>query len=257
MRDVRQKTLPREPAIRAALIPIKTFRTPGLDKPSSDRPLTFYWEPRSTEWVDALSLPPVKREKTRRAMASIVTQAFVEDITGGRRISYSRNRNFYAGKSRYNGTDFTYATVTESVDRLSDAELLDNRIAPNKGPCGLQSTFRATDKLIAAAARPLVSAHLHELVVLRDSVGRTVDYQDTRETRKLRRNVAEINEAISSAAIGLDTPDLAQDGQFGRLGDALVPFPRIALYRVFNENFQNGGRHYGLSNLSSGNSDFC
>jgi len=166
-------------------------------------------------------------------------------ITTSQWISYSRNRNFYAGKQRYNGTDFTYATVTESVDRLAEHSLLENRIASNKGPSGKQSTFRATSKLIATAARPLVSAHLHELVVLRDGTGSAVDYQDTQETRQLRRNVAEINEVISNTAIGLDTPDLTQDGQFGRLGDALVPFPKTGLYRVFNGDFQNGGRHYG------------
>jgi hypothetical protein len=100
------------------------------------------------------------------------------------------------------------------------------------GQRGWQSTMRARPKLVSLVGTVLKNGLIlrkpPELIILRDSSKKDIDYHDTRETTRMRREVEAQNEAIAGA-------------QFG--GGNVVQFV-APLRRIFNERFSQGGRFY-------------
>jgi hypothetical protein len=89
-----------------------------------------------------------------------------------------------------------------------------------------------------------ISQTPRELVRLRDKDKRWIDYQDTEQTRCMRRFLIRANEALKSIAIAYPGFDLGQPDRAFRVGNTMV-YPQKVLYRVFNEDFCHGGRLYG------------
>jgi len=79
-----------------------------LTQDERDKPLSFHW--RAALLLDALRLPPARKDRAV-AQAAILLDALQEAHGAGRRISYSRNKNFYAFPRRYRLTAFTYRNV--------------------------------------------------------------------------------------------------------------------------------------------------
>ena len=211
-----------------------------------DHPLTCNWRPISPEAFDALDLPAMRQKIATITRSQILTEAIVvgrADPDGF--ISYSRNKNFYADlPPRYRPTSYTYSSVVSSIDQLAGLGLLEHQRAP-QGNLGWQSRFKASTALLNAMnSAPLAVIHdPRELIVMRDSDGNLMDYRDSRRAELMRRKLAEINEAITSVAIGLR--DQVTDGGPIQFKDG----PGAAeskLHRVFNRgSFSLGGRFYG------------
>lgn len=220
----------------------------GEDDEGRDRALSFNWRAARLDWLKALGLPSAGSKKREQARSSILLEAVLAEAAGQPAVSYSRRKAFYAGLDRYYGTAFTYNTVVPTVDALARMGLLSTWIAPNKGPCGTQSTFSATPLLLEAVPGDLVANAEHavrELVRLRDAEKRLVPYRNTERTDRTRRILAEQNEAIGGVRLDLDHPDARTVNGVVWVGDVAL-YPRMTtLYRVFNGDWNHGGRSYG------------
>ena len=224
----------------------------GDSENSRDRALTFHWRAKDERWLN-LDLPSPKSGKQEAARASILLEAALALFGGWPGVSYSRRREFFSGQRRYHGNPFTYDNVVPTVDNLSALGLLANSIAPTGIATGIQSTFRATPLLLTAAPADLATdaEHVaHELIRLRDSEKRLVDYRDTERTDRMRRVLTEQNEGVGGIRIDLDAPGIQAINGAIVIGDvSLYPAMRT-LYRVFNNGDQShgwkfGGRMYG------------
>jgi|tagenome__1003787_1003787.scaffolds.fasta_scaffold20987286_8 hypothetical protein len=210
---------------------------------SRDRPLGFHWN--APELAQELGLP----RAANAAMAATRAAILAEAVLGAeceQSVSYSRNKSFYARARRYRGTAYTYTTLLASIAELDRRGLItDCRVPP--GHLGWQSSFTATPTLIDGwqnSSRRLGYA-LGETIWLRDSKKQLVDYIDTQATRLMRRQMAEINEAL--AALDIDVPAAQPYGQHLRIGGTYVlPQPGNGMRRIFNRNsFALHGRLYG------------
>ncbi|MFL5283208.1 MAG: helix-turn-helix domain-containing protein [Rhodopila sp.] len=213
-----------------------------------DKPLGFHWKADFQELTDVVPLPWARRVNDRQTIAAIFLDAMMEAQGLGRSISYSRRRQWWADARRYLGSTYGYSSVLGAVRALVEAEhLVDHWIAPAvPGGSGRQSTFRPAPSL-AQVVLPTVSYSIGELMRLKDENGHLVNYRDTERTRRERRFLNEMNEAIGSLRIDLDAPHIVHEGTVIRCGDDHVLYPAMqALYRVFNgSSWKLGGRFYG------------
>jgi hypothetical protein len=211
-----------------------------------DIPLTGNWRPASSV-SERLGLEVPRKPARAEALERIATEAIVmARARPGRWISYSRRKAFYVGGGRYRATCLTHSTVAPSVDQLAAAGLIEHdRAYP--GRWNLQSRFRASEELIAIweGGGPEITHAPRELIVLRGCDGELLDYADTEQTAQWRRNLAEINEAITSTEIRLDGR-LIRDGEPLHLEAVQFGAAHSDLHRVFNRaSFEHGGRFYG------------
>jgi hypothetical protein len=90
-----------------------------------------------------------------------------------------------------------------------------------------------------------------ELIILRDKNGNLVEYEDDNNTNAMRHNLEQINAKLQKARITLR----ASNEQFEEIRQRLIgskdedrepiDFVHKTLHRVFNGDFQHGGRFYG------------
>ena len=208
---------PLHPDVRAAI----------LDD-ARDRPLTMSWEPKEPELFDSLGLPPPREKKTALARNQILAEAIaIGDYPLW--ISYSRRREYYSRPNlrRYFPATLTYDNVVRSIDQMAGAGLLDHQKMP-PGHRGVQSRFRASELLLKQVQNVELVHKPRETIILRGTDKLPVGYTEGRETRRMRRNLQTINEALAASTITLRGKEL-----------------RTFHHRVFNENFSQGGRFYG------------
>jgi hypothetical protein len=116
-----------------------------------------------------------------------------------------------------------------SVDQLDALGLIDHqKTCP--GDRGWQSAMNARPELIQTVLEvtggQLALAPLREPIWLRNAEKNLQDYRDNRLTERMRKDVQAQNEVIESTRFG-----------------QVLPFPG-RLRRIFNENFERGGRFY-------------
>lgn len=145
-------------------------------------------------------------------------------------VSYSRNADHYDVPARYKSPLYTWRKVVSQVDTLAKLDLIENDKSKS-GTRGWQSAIRATDNLRRIVAdiiggRRLILAKPAEVILLRNKQKKLIDYQDTRQLDRMRRNVERYNEAI--------------------LGTNLDPAICAPLARIFNTDFNRGGRLYAM-----------
>jgi hypothetical protein len=214
------------------------------DERYRDRPLSFHWS--APDLTRELDLPPARNAAHFATRSSIVAEAIIGAETG-RPTSYSRRWCFYSQGKRYRGTSFTYATVMPGVAELDRADIIiDRRVSP--GNIGRQSTFIATDRLMQAwhaMEGELLYAPRGEIIWLKNDAGEPIDYRDTRETQRLRRQLEVINEGLARLAI--EIPGAKRRGHLLVIdGSYVLPTPGNALRRIFNRSsFAMGRRAYG------------
>ena len=212
-------------------------------EPTRDWPLSFAWSV-SNDHVNALGLPKKghpSRQFARRALAANLYLADSCSLW----LSYSRNRNHYSPARRYHGAAYSYGHVLAVVEELDKASLVVEERA-KQGQLGWQSRITVSPKFLQLL--PPVSWLSYspgELVRLRDSTGKLVDYVDTKRTRMMRRQVAALNEAFESASIRLSSTDTPWVGDTVVVDSGFVHPAQIAGYRVFNNKWFLGGRFYG------------
>ena len=210
-----------------------------------DKPLSFHWRADDVAWLATLDLPSVPSKRHDRARASILLDVVQEAVGRGRWISYSRTRAYYSGKRRYHGTAYSFRTVVPMVDELAYLGWIKNHKAPASPTGGWQSRMKATPHLLAAVTIPLVRFYPIETIRLKDSTKHLIDYRDTAKTLAMRRSCSVINEALGRQAVTIEAPGAVRDGPVIRCGDHVLYPSMTSVYRVFNRDFQHGGRFYG------------
>lgn len=227
------------------------------------------WDDIEDEFT-RIGLPKLlKRWKVARMF--ILAQA-VKVYPTGRRISYSRNLNWYNKLGRYYGLPFTYKIVIAVIDQAAKAGLIDNHIEKPQSP--LQSTFRATPKLVAIFKNSQFEFQYGEVIRLRELVeerlpsksrkrkkpykklkkrSRLKSYVDTAETVRMRDEVETIN-AFLKDNVTLECPGLFDQntkftnsiGTYQVFDQDCVLVSDLRLFRSFcRGTFELGGRFFG------------
>ena len=210
-----------------------------------DKPLSFHWRAKP-DVFEALFGSSGNR-KLDDVRNSILTEGVLAFESGGRWVSYSRQRGFYV--DRYCGTPISYETVTRSLERaLVEGLVEEERARPGDHlRTGSQSRFRAMPCLVAAYRGAELRHELHELIRLRDEMGRLISYRETDATLRMRREIERINEFLRPLVVELNAPGVIRTERHLLMpsGQHILMLPP-SLYRVFNRgSFRLGGRLYG------------
>jgi hypothetical protein len=209
-----------------------------------DRPLSFHWH--APDLSRELGLPPARNAAHQAARSSILAEAIIGAETG-QPTSYSRRKQFCSNGWRYRETAFTYSTVMAGVADADNAgAIIDCRVPP--GNLGWQSSFIATDWLMQVweiVGTELVYIPSRESIWLKNDAGELIDYRETRETHRLRRQLGALNEGL--ARLDIEIPGARRRGHLLVIdGGYVLPTPGNALRRIFNRSsFALGGRAYG------------
>jgi hypothetical protein len=221
-------------------------------KPGDDHPLSYDAKVDPAR-VERLGLPAPRSKPILQVRNAILGETMLAHLAG-RWVSYSRNNNFYAQEARYRGLPFTRGNIFETIDLLGGLGLIEEeRARPGDHlRTQMQSRFRATSKLVElwGADAASYSYDPHETIRRKNAEGLLVDYSDSDERRRWRRDVEAYNEAINATSIVLAAPDVEWNTTMVRVptsdGDEAIFIPwRKATYRVFNGGWHLGGRLYG------------
>jgi hypothetical protein len=226
---------------------------------AKDIPVVFRWEtpwrPVEIEELQAnLGLRAGRTRDINTVMGFVLGQAIKTYRADPERwISYSRNKNWYqdSGRQQYFPVRAPYGGMVGAVDQLAAAGALEHRKSP-RGNLGQQSSFRATPDLYRVYTErpaPLVCTP-RERIILRDGDGRLAPYQNSRDTDRWRKQVLTFNETLTSARIVLDGKLISEGDEVWLRDDdgadrMVNGTATLSLHRIWNENWQRGGRLYG------------
>lgn len=212
-----------------------------------DKPLRLDWFfPWRPEHADDLIRLPARLRDVYIVASRMLGQAIrVAREDPERWISYSRRKGWYRdneGRRRY-WPVWSYAAVISAADQLAREGLIDNRIVP-PGHLHIQSTFRATPKLMALAKNISLILDSPEIIILRDDDDQPLPYRDTREIYRMRRALEEYNEAAASLNVCIGNQKIVE-GEPLDFGKNRVGAATLRGVRIFNDDFRHGGRCYG------------
>lgn len=203
-------------------------------------------------------VPVVGMDAHDPALRAILAQARLEaesDPQGGW-VHYSRRKNWYAENRRYLHAEQTYANVTRAI-AIAERNGLIEHLKAAQGQLGTESRFRATRRLLTLPLTTLELQKPAEVIILKDrgtpktkseprKPPRPIPYVDTDETRRMRLNVTQINEAIGSVKLEHPVLGIICPGRPTRIGNS-NPGPAILrLERIFTDSFDLHGRFYGF-----------
>ena len=220
-----------------------------------DLPFIGRWQLEDAEALrDFIDWPHATTRRLDRVEQAMIAEAL--HVGRSRWTSYSRRKDWYASAARqYLPRDFGYRPVIEAIGHLEYLGLIDHdRKKASAKSRGYQSRFRASALLMT-----LVPAHPtlrcgppRSSLILRDKNGQPTNFRKTPLTRAMARNVAAIEEALSSVHADLDpgTPCLSRNGDFLEVNDRngnrhSVHVAHVPICRIFNGDWNNGGRFTG------------
>lgn len=192
-------------------------------------------------------------------LASIIAEILVAHQQG-KAVSYSRRKAFYCGLKRYCGGSYTYARILKWVNWLEGQEYISNWIAPprppREGERGTQSTMKATSKLLEICDGLILKVNHRECLCLNSPDKKKINYVDTEETLRMRREIEEINRHLRDVDFDIVLPGISRTErhlciphQILKTGEQIqlyVPHLEPSVRRVFcRGSFDCGGRLYG------------
>lgn len=176
----------------------------------------------------------------------------------------------YRGETRYKKMYLKYDYVVGVVNDMVELGHFEKRPGFRSPTVGYRTRLRATDHLIEAIERSgMPKTHIRkavkslecdpesgkdirsETIILRDAEKNPIPYIDTPAIFRMRGNLERINAYLAKSHITLRATDEEFEGLDARLrgaegkGRKTIDFTREALHRVFNEDFNHGGRFYG------------
>lgn len=161
-------------------------------------------------------------------------------------LFYSRDRNFYSAPPtrRYYPLYYTYRATVSAVAALVEAGFVgDLRTLPSPRATK-RSRLRATPllkSLLEHIPRQAIEHVENELIVLRRRGDKKlIDYADTDQTRAMRADVQAQNAFLRQFVVRLDGVHDVAIFEGRRYDLFFRPY-----YRVFNGDFEHGGRWYG------------
>jgi len=225
------------------------------------RALSFVFQVPS-DFIAAVGLPKTHTKKQGRATESMLAALAIAADCDNPWLSYSRSRDFYAAAGRYEGTDYTYASVLGAVATLTEMGLIEERRSKpgSHRSHGLQSRIRPSDRLVDLIGHAPVSyIGRRSPIVMKGEGGKLLDFQDTAETERLVADVAEVNAYLAGVHVEV-SPDASdsdwrhtrhhlharkvRDGK--ETWTCVRPTPVPEVYRVYGRgSWDMHGRWYG------------
>jgi len=197
----------------------------SLDDVTREIPLVVKYE-TSRIWGDVRDALNVNKS------GAAIAVALVEAHNLGKAVSYSRSRAYYDNRRCH--PLLTYRRTISGVDGLDAGGYIDH-FKQSPGARGKQSSMMANPSLVAEMRRILA---LHpelplelprSCISLRAADGSPLSLPDNRETHRMNRKVASINEGLVSVDV--------REPRGSRLGTPVT--------RIFNHDLSRGGRLYG------------
>lgn len=231
-----------------------------------DAPLSYLWRADQAA-MEMLGMQPGRTTADKEVRASVIAAALIERDGQDRRISYSRNRNFYTTEARYEGSPMSYDRLVPFVDALDAAGYIGHfraeqgaHLAPEERH-RLQSAFWANERM-AETLRGVRLGHVGPTspIILKDADGRPMALPRTDRVHRLRRGVDEVNAGL--AGIRLTVDPAADPANWARSDYHLrarklradgsetwactLPTPTPHVVRIYSRgSFDLHGRYYG------------
>ncbi len=181
----------------------------------------------------------------------------------------SKNKSDYQRGSRYRRIFLKYDYLIPLINDLVKLEYVKQKIGGRFDSARFRTRIKAEDKLINKILSPEYGVNRivalkgnigivarnpeieSQTIILRNSDGINIDYEETSETARMKENLKRINKKLSETRISLEITDTQHTALIDRLRSERNPRPTIdftknQLHRVFNHSsFENGGRFYG------------
>lgn len=200
-----------------------------------DRALDLRWRFANRdlkEFLLALCRPITIRQLN--ALEAIFALAIAASQTERPWISYSRDKNWYSRAGGYLPAGMGYRLIVYAVDQLEERGLLEH---DRKRP-GSHNQYQSRFRSLKTCSQPAQLLHLPQRnpIILRGADKRPIYYGETELTRRLRRDLDELNEAASGVRITFPD-DITQGGE---------PWywSGTTMHRVFTHDFNLHGRFY-------------
>lgn len=199
---------------------ISLDHTRGIPHRHEQVPLVLRWETRRF-WVEICRVMDCTE-----GVASIMLALWSEAVTGGKWISYSRNKQHYPAGSVF----YKYHVVVPGVDFLRDAGLIDHFLQVPFSEDMWQSCMIAKPELVAIVEAAIAKTGMpHSMrlppIVLRDRQGNDLPFVETDELRWQRLRIEGYNEALRAAAVSGGCADVR---------------------RIYTGSLDRGGRLYAI-----------
>ena len=208
------------------------------------------------QYAEVFGVGQENKELLDRAVRSILANLVL--LADDQWCFYSRDHNYYANHRRYMPRFYSYSWMVRAIEVLKQAGLVEDQVTLPSPQAKYRSRLRPTAKFRKIAANVSTSAvhfALAEVVLLKDPDHKLIKYQDTASIRSMRADINEQNAFLSDFDIGLSPSCGFFDDQGFMMvqGRRISPHRSIA-YRVFNCDWNSGGRWYGpwWQNLPSG-----
>ena len=167
-------------------------------------------------------------------------------------VSYSRLSNNYSPGKRLHSLFISYRAMIRVVDGLVGLGYVRTFVgfSDRERKKGYQSRMQATDKLLRLIDKNHVTLTMIEredgpLIILRDKNKKNIGFEETVETLEMRESLASYNKFLKGFAIKIDRSEDEVGQILIRKKKTPVNFYCTAMHRVFNEDFDKGGRFYG------------
>ncbi|QIG46814.1 hypothetical protein G5V57_03050 [Nordella sp. HKS 07] len=195
-------------------------------------------------------------DAARRIMAHLAAEAAASPDGGW--IHYARARNWYSNR-RYLHEVQTYANVMRAVAGLEKEGLIEH-VKSEPGRRGTESLMRASRRLlqIMPSATQFLNTKDPEVIYLmkREQTfekngrkwtepARSIPYEDTDGTRRMRRDLRSINEGVAGVELRHPKIGIIRPGTpIPRLGKSNPGPAFMGMRRKFTERFDQHGRFY-------------
>ena len=163
-------------------------------------------------------------------------------------VAYSRDKNSYRAGSRYAALHLGYEYIVAAVDGLEAAGFIEHHLGFRDRVTGVgrQSRMRATvellELLLVHRIAPRVVTRVHPLIVLRDPSGSEMDISANPVAAAMKTAIEAINTMLRTADVCLR---ITREQRIDLAHRCHVDTTRNSVYRVFNGDFEHGGRFYG------------
>ena len=202
--------------------------------------------------------------KTKATLKIVLLNLYSSSISDPQLyVRYSRDENFYRSANRYVCSGISYQSlVTKVIPGLLRLNLIDDHIGffDKVMSKSYWSRMRATKKLIQLFGKfnlkpwMLEINHEKEVIRLKDTNKKFINYKDDTFTLEAREQLKHINRHLQAAVIDLNLNDEGMDALLKTLRKVdidddekhLSMFTNKTLYRIFsNSSFKLHGRFYG------------
>lgn len=210
-------------------------------------------------WKDLPIDKSRKSELKRKCLKAVLVNLWLSKRST-EYVTYARHKSYYSAiPNRYRKDFYTYVIIRGIIDGLGKMNMVES-VTGFKNPedgYGQLSKMKPTDDvselLNEITPEMIVSVQPPELIVLKDRDSKSkLDYIDEENTIRMRRQLIEYNALRQSSEFTLsgvtDTDELIHKRFFKLFGfsktNGIWLLRNPFMYRVFNGNFEHGGRFY-------------